>query len=95
MTDLVVIALGHPHSVEGGFQAVVAPVLQSIPNVDCDSTGEGVTGVPQPSLHGLLGCGSLAGTHTPAPPPLQPFPKEIEELGSPARRCPSVQLLAR
>ena len=45
---LVLALLGHAHTVEGGLEAVIAPVLQGVPNVDGDGALHRVTWVPQP-----------------------------------------------
>ncbi|KAA6428813.1 MAG: hypothetical protein FRX49_01688 [Trebouxia sp. A1-2] len=55
---LIFILSGHPHSVKGGFQPAVAPVLQGIPNVDGDGPSDRVTGDPQPRLHSFFGGGT-------------------------------------
>ncbi len=46
---------GDTHSVEGGLQAVITPVLQGIPNIDGDGALHRVTWVPHAACHGLFG----------------------------------------
>jgi len=52
---LVLMLFGDSHSVEGGLEAVITPVLQGIPNIDSDSALHRVTWVPHAAFHGLLG----------------------------------------
>lgn len=60
---LILVLFWNPHSVEGGLEAVITPVLQGISNVDGDGACHRITRLPQPRLHGLFGCGALPSTH--------------------------------
>ena len=62
-TCLILVCTGHAHSVVCGLEPPVTPVLQSIPDVDGDSSFDGIAGQPGALLHDLLRRGALSSTH--------------------------------